>query len=106
MQETAGRKMATQALEKFSSQPELGRTESRGVPLFAIHVVDRNESGLAAHREPHVSSGNRYPETNRAARPNRRRIWTRSHAVSRHEPHASSSVCSGVWMPGSIRIMY
>src|SRR5438552_10995336 len=56
MEETARRKIVAQALEKISGNPELGRPKSGGVPFVAIHVVDRNEGGLASHREPHVTS--------------------------------------------------
>ena len=55
MQETAGRKLVTQTLEKFSTQSQLVRTESSRIPLFAIHVVDRHESRFSAHGQPHIA---------------------------------------------------
>ena len=32
-----------------------GRSQRGGVPLLALHVVDGNERGLAAHRQAHVT---------------------------------------------------
>src|SRR4029077_19305251 len=55
MQETTGRELVAQTLEKVSPQPQLVRTESGRIPFFAVHVVDGNESRFSAHRQPHIA---------------------------------------------------
>ncbi len=37
-------------------QPALFRSQRRGVPLLAVHVVDRDEGRLAAHGQPDVAA--------------------------------------------------
>ncbi len=55
VKQAAGREAVAHAPEKAAGQATFGRPGGRGVPLVAVHVVDRHEGGLAAHRQAHVA---------------------------------------------------
>ena len=48
-----------QALDQRFGELALARAHRGGVPLRAVHVVDGDEGGLAAHREAHVAGPQR-----------------------------------------------
>ncbi len=50
-----GAKRVAQALHQVGGEPALRRADGGGVPLGAVHVVDRHEGRLAAHRQAHVA---------------------------------------------------
>jgi hypothetical protein len=56
MQEAIRTKCVAKSAEEILAHPELCGTERSRVPFFAVHVVDRNERRLSAHREPHVAA--------------------------------------------------
>ena len=57
MQEPAGRKAIAQATDQFVGAVALGWAQRGGVPFRRLVIVDRNECGLAAHREAHIAAG-------------------------------------------------
>ena len=57
MQEPVGREAFGQAPDQNLGQFPLLRRQRRGVPLRAVHVVDRHERRFAALGEPHVVAG-------------------------------------------------
>ena len=54
MQEAARRETVAQAPDQLVGVDALFRPERRGVPFRRLIIVDRNESRLAAHGQPHV----------------------------------------------------
>ena len=56
MQHRAGRKARRRRRISVSAKARLVGTDGRGVPFRAIHVVDRDEGRLAAHREAHIAA--------------------------------------------------
>ena len=57
MQEAARRETIAQAPDQLVGVAAFLRPERRGVPLRRLIIVDRNESRLAAHGQPHVVRG-------------------------------------------------
>src|SRR5262249_15232567 len=55
VQEPARSAMSPQSLDENSRQPQLFRTERVRVPLFTVHVTERNERRLASHRQPDIA---------------------------------------------------
>ena len=55
MQEAAGSELLAQSLEKNARQSQFGGTERSRVPLLAVHIVNGNKCGFAAHREPDIA---------------------------------------------------
>ena len=54
MQQAAGSKLVFQSPNQFARELALLRSDGGEVPFLAVHTVDRNKRGLAAHREAHV----------------------------------------------------
>ena len=54
MQQTAGRKFLFQPPDKLAGQAALFRADSGEVPFLAVHIINRDERRLAAHREADV----------------------------------------------------
>ena len=50
------RSASLQPAQQLAGQPRFVGPERRDVPLVAVHVVDRHERRLAAHRQPHVAA--------------------------------------------------
>src|SRR5262249_12452429 len=50
-QQPVRREAAVQAAKQFVAEAALGRADGGVVPFVAVLVVDRNKSGLAAHRQ-------------------------------------------------------
>ena len=55
VQQRPGREAVPQPLEQLAGELPLRVAQRGGVPLVAVHVVDRHEGRLAAHREAHVA---------------------------------------------------
>jgi hypothetical protein len=55
MQQTMGRETLPQPAQQFHGALAFHRPQRGRGPFGAVHVVERNESRLAAHGEPHVS---------------------------------------------------
>ena len=55
MQKPARCEPLSQAIEQPLRKHALGRTQRRGIPLRAVHVVDGDERRLASHGEAHVA---------------------------------------------------
>ena len=55
MQQAAGRKTLAQPAQQFHGALAFHRAQRGGGPFGSVGVVERNESRLAAHGEPHVS---------------------------------------------------
>src|SRR5262245_34165745 len=58
MQQSAWRHSIPEPVEKPLSQDSFLRSERGRVPFGAIHVIDRYEGRLTAHREAHIRSRN------------------------------------------------
>ena len=59
VQQAAGGKAVAQASNERIAERALRRSDRGGRPLLGVHVVDRNERRLAAHRQPHVAFAQR-----------------------------------------------
>src|SRR5204862_1548137 len=59
MKEPTWSKTLPQTLQKIACKTLFVRTDSRGVPLFTLHVVDGNECRFASHRQPDIT-GNEF----------------------------------------------
>ena len=55
VQEAACAVACAQPVHERGGQAALGRTQGVGIPLRGVAVVDGDEGGLAAHRQPHVT---------------------------------------------------
>ena len=55
MQQAAGREFVAEALDQFAGQLRFFGPSGGRVPLFAFHVVDGNEGGLAAHGQADIA---------------------------------------------------
>src|SRR5436189_147108 len=55
MQQAAGRETIAQTADQFVGALAFRRSHGSGVPFRRFEIVDRHESWLAAHREPHVA---------------------------------------------------
>ena len=50
-----GREMVAQPAKQFHRALPFGRAERGSGPLGAVGIVERNESRLAAHGQPHIA---------------------------------------------------
>ncbi len=55
VEQAALAKFLAQAKQEFARHAFLSRSQRRRVPLFALHVVDGDERGFAAHRQAHIT---------------------------------------------------
>ena len=59
MQQRARGEFLAQAADQISGEAALGRAHGGGIPFLAIHIVDRDKRGFAAHGEADIS-GNQF----------------------------------------------
>lgn len=57
MQKAARREARAQAADQIVTERALGRADGVCVPFRRLEIVDRDESRLAAHREPNILRG-------------------------------------------------